>query len=248
MKKLMITFVLSIFLSACQQQTSQDNVIHFVTEATYPPFVYQDANGQVIGLEVDILQAICQEASVECEMKHQAWDSALTGVQLGLAEGIFGGMDKTPERAETLLFTDTTLPSQVGWLLAPAHPFDTDQQLPTGTIGVQAGSLYHQYLMKHNFKNIQIKPYPSIQDALIDLQAKRLDMILADHWVLHLWQKENPTYPLIENNQPGLQLSAGYALAFNQSQNEMVTLFNQALASLKSKGIYQQILNDWESQ
>ena len=236
-----------ILLSACQQDTTNSQTVHFVTEATYPPLVFQNELGEIQGLETEILQAICKQANLTCKISHQSWDSAITGVKMGLVDGIYGGMDKTPTRAKEVLFTETILTNDIGWLIAPHHHFDADTQRPTGTIGVQSGSLYHQYLLHSDLENVSFKVYQSIQDAFLDLQSNRIQMILADFWVLQHWHKKHSAYHLVRNTQSNLQQSAGYAIAFNKEKSQWVETFNQALAIIKKNGQYEAIINQWNT-
>ena len=45
--------------------------IRFLTTADFPPFNYRDADGQLIGFNVDLARAICEDLSIACTI--QAW-------------------------------------------------------------------------------------------------------------------------------------------------------------------------------
>ena len=51
------------------------------TSPDFPPFESLDAEGNVFGIEVEILELICQELGVELEIKQMSFDSVLPGIQ-----------------------------------------------------------------------------------------------------------------------------------------------------------------------
>ena len=60
------------WLSASAAQAADKLIIG--TEAGFAPFAFVDSSGQVVGLEIDMGNAICKRADLECEWNNVPWD------------------------------------------------------------------------------------------------------------------------------------------------------------------------------
>ena len=75
------------------------------TSPDFPPFESLSADGKVEGIEIEIMELICQELGVSLEIKQMDFDSVLPGVQTGKFNVGVSGISVTPEREKNTLFT-----------------------------------------------------------------------------------------------------------------------------------------------
>ena len=71
----------------------------------YPPFEYTDEDGNLVGIDVDILEAIADDQGVEYELKPLDWDAAFSAVENGQADGMIS-VNFTEERELTYDFSE----------------------------------------------------------------------------------------------------------------------------------------------
>ena len=76
------------------------------TNAEFEPYEYHDGDN-VIGIDVDIAQAICDKLGYELEVDDMEFDAILAAVQSGKADFGAAGMTITEDRLESVDFTDT---------------------------------------------------------------------------------------------------------------------------------------------
>ena len=76
------------------------------TNATFEPYEYIQ-NGEVIGLDVDFAKAICDQMGYKLHVEDMEFDAIIPAVQSGKADFGMAGMTVTPERAESINFTDS---------------------------------------------------------------------------------------------------------------------------------------------
>lgn len=74
------------------------------TNATYKPYEYYD-NGRIVGIDVDIMQAVCDILGMELKMEDMNFDAVITSVQTGKAQVGASGLTITPERQKNVSFS-----------------------------------------------------------------------------------------------------------------------------------------------
>ena len=89
---LILTFVLvfsTVFaFTSCQKkgktldEVREAGKLVIATSPDFPPFENLEG-GKVVGIEIEIMELICDELGVELEIAQIAFDAVLTGVQLG---------------------------------------------------------------------------------------------------------------------------------------------------------------------
>ena len=62
--------------------TAVDGVLSMATEATFPPYEYYDGDA-IVGIDVEIAQAIADKLGLELQVTDIAFDSIIPGVQSG---------------------------------------------------------------------------------------------------------------------------------------------------------------------
>ena len=75
------------------------------TEGAYPPFNNLTSDGQLVGFDVDIAKALCEEAKFDCTFVTQDWDGIIPALLANKFDVIIGGMSVTPKRMLTVNFT-----------------------------------------------------------------------------------------------------------------------------------------------
>lgn len=76
------------------------------TNAEFEPYEYHEGDA-IVGIDPDMVQAICDVLGYELEIKDMEFDSILPAVQSGKADFGAAGMTVTEERLKNAAFTDT---------------------------------------------------------------------------------------------------------------------------------------------
>src|SRR3569623_330934 len=50
--------------------------IRFLTTADFPPFNYRDKSGELVGYNVDLARAVCDDLTIACTIQAWPWEQA----------------------------------------------------------------------------------------------------------------------------------------------------------------------------
>ena len=76
------------------------------TEAGYAPFEFLDENGNVVGLDASLAQALADDLGVELDIQNIAFDSVVAEVQAGNADMAIAGLTPNAERKQSVDMSD----------------------------------------------------------------------------------------------------------------------------------------------
>lgn len=219
--------------------------IRFAMEATYPPFEFMNAQGQIEGFDADLAKALCEVIPANCTFTNQPWVSLIPSLTLGKYDALISSLNITADRAKQVAFTDPYyFPSATLVALTNHNLALTTEGLKGKTIGVQAGATPEPYL-RHTFPEAHIKTYNSIIEAFLDLKAGRLDGVIADTPIVNNWKKNQIDGIYTVVGQPitdAEYFGQGFAIAVRKDNVELVTALNKALATLKTNGTYDKLV------
>lgn len=247
--KLLAAVMTAATLSACggnQNETStatddSQKTLRIVTESNFKPFSYVDNQGQLVGFEIDLVNALCQEMKAKCEINSQDWDSLIPSLQTNKADAIIAGMSVTPERSQTVDFTDAYFDNTLV-LVGKKGVAATINDVANKTVGVQQATVSAEYLAKNQPK-ASIKTYDKQDNVYLDLNAGRIDFMLSDIVPASDWLKTDVGQNFEVKGEP-IDIGDKIAIAVRKD-DALKADFNTALAALKTNGKYQAILGQY---
>lgn len=82
-----------------------NGVLTVATNATFEPYEYVE-NEEVVGIDIDLAQAICDKLGMELKVDNIEFDAIINAVQSGKADVGVAGLTITEDRLESIDFTD----------------------------------------------------------------------------------------------------------------------------------------------
>jgi polar amino acid transport system substrate-binding protein len=186
MKKLAIILAASAVAAIGFAASASARELRVGSECTYPPFNYKDASGNLQGFDVDVAREVGKRVGAKISFVCQPFDSLIPGLLAGKFDMIAASLSITEEREKSIAFSVPYRSSTARFVGAEgtaAVPFTKDgKPNPDGVkgkaIGLQRSSTYETY-MREKFPGADILLYDTVDNMLLDLTSKRIDLVFA---------------------------------------------------------------------
>ncbi|MHB0775891.1 ABC transporter substrate-binding protein [Halomonas sp. WWR20] len=245
MKKLLSITLLGAAILAGGAQ-AQDS-LRIGVDVPYEPMEYRTPEGELTGFDIELGNALCAEIGAECEWVVQAWDGIIPGLMARKYNAIMSSMTINEERRQTVLFSDPYFSPPSAWFVPTDSAIEAPykETLEGKTIGVQRGTLQDNYVTDMFGDVADISRYTTADDLVLDMDSGRVDIAFLDFPVgkSTLLDSQQGNYKTVGSmiTEPKKYFGEGFGIAFRKRDQELAEKFNQALATLKDNGTYDEI-------
>ena len=227
----LVSVLLGIILLACPASASsgaKDKLI-MATNAEFPPYEYYDGS-EIVGIDVEIAQAIAEELDMELQIEDMAFDAIITAVTSGKADFGAAGLTVTEDRLKSVDFSDTYTKSAQVIIVKEDSPIATPEDLVGKKIGVQLGTTGDIY--SADIEDAKIERYNKGFEAVQSLLSDKIDAVIIDQEPAAVFVSQDPGLKLTDEEFTEEE----YALAIAKDNKELLEKVNTALAGLKKSG------------
>ena len=213
------------------------------TNPEFPPFESIGDSGEVVGIDIDIINAIGEKIGMTVTIESMDFDALIPSLGSGKINAAIAGMTNTEERRKSVLFTDPYFQASQKIIVKEGSPIAAEADLAGKHIGVQLGTTGDLYVTE-KFADATIDRYNKGIDAVQDLVNGKLDAVVID---------EAPAGVFV-NQAPGLVILADrlsdevYSIALPLGQDDLCAKMNEALAALKADGTLDKIIASYQSE
>ncbi|MDW9895144.1 transporter substrate-binding domain-containing protein [Sinorhizobium meliloti] len=242
MKKLMIALAVAVLASGGASAADLGGKLLKVgSDTTSPPMESVDpATGQIVGFDIDVVNAICAKINCQAEFVTTGWDGIFAALDQGNFDLVASGVSITEERKKAMDFSDPYIVNSQAVLMRvedqgvsledfkskgkklSAQANTTDAQVAEGVVG------------KEN-----VVAYDSFSAAIIALKNKDVDGVVINGANAAAYEREFVGELVVairdlESDPLGLVFRKGDA---------NVAAFNEGLKMIRDDGTLDQLVN-----
>jgi len=219
--------------------------IRVATDATYPPFELLDANKNLIGYDIDLMNEICTLAKCTADIKSTAWDGIFPALQKGDYDAVISGVTITAERDKTMDFSDSYI--EVGQVLlvrADEDRIKSVDDMADKSVAVQKGTTNDEAAsaFQKEGKIKDVKRFPTFDLAVRSLLNKDVDAVLIDNTSASGYMGTNPDKLKVTGEKI---TSEGLGIVVREGDKELQGAFNAALKVLRENGTMERLYQKW---
>ena len=211
------------------------------TSPDFPPYEYLDDNGNIVGIEPEIMQLIADKLGLELVLDAMDFDSALLAVQQGKSDIVMSGCTVTEDRKLVMNFTDSyTTAKQV--IVVPEGSEITLDTLGDYTIGTQRGTTGFIYT-SDDYGEDHVIGYDTYTLVFQALQNGQVDCVVLDDAVGVAYVAEIPGLQILDTEY----VTEDYAFGVDKNNTALTEAVNAALNELMADGTVQSIIDSYIS-
>lgn len=195
---------------------------------------------ELIGFEVDIVNALAEQMGRKPVYVNNAWDNLIPGLNRKLYDISINGLEVTPEHKEVVNFSITYYKT---FLQLAVRKDENSIKTIADCKGKKAGTLKESYAQEllEEVGGIDVRTYSVEANTYEDLANGRLDAAFFDHPIALYSAGFNPEIKFV--GPPVGELE--YAIAIRKEDKELLKEVNQALVVLRDSGKLREIYDRW---
>lgn len=225
-----------------EEETTEKEVYTVATDNGYVPFEFIDEEtGELVGFDIDLMNALAEEAGIEIEYETLEFDGIVAGISSGRFDIAIAGMTITEERQESIDFTQPYY--EAGLILAVRDDNEEIQSIEDvdgKVVATRTGSTSETYLKEHT--DAIPEAFPQIIEGYQNVLAGRADAVLYDlpNVLFYSEQEAEGRLKTVGEKLTGEE----YGIAFPKG-SELRDVIDEALTTLKENGTYDDIYEKW---
>lgn len=215
-----------------------------VTDTAFAPFEYQDEKGKLLGIDMDLLEAIANDQGFKYEVKALGFDASLQALEAGQADGMIAGMSITDDRKKKFDFSESYYNVPVTIAVKADSDIKSIEDIKGKQVAVKKGTTGATYAES-------IKDQYSLKLTVYDDSPNMYQAIVAGTEVACFEDYPVMAYAIKANSNLKLKvvesvkaMETPYGFAVKKGQNaELIEKFNAGLANIKKNGVFDEIIN-----
>ena len=217
------------------------------TNAAFPPYEMTDDNGNYVGIDIEVAQAIADKLGLELQVDDMDFDAALLAAQSGKSDMVMAGVTVTEER-QTVMDFSNTYATGIQVVIVPEDSDIASIDDMTGKmIGVQRGTTGDLYCSASvedgGFGEENVTPYDNGLTAVQALMNGQVDCVVIDNAPAQEFVAANPGLKILDTEYANEE----YAIGVAKGNTQLLDAINTAIAELKADGTIQSILDKYIS-
>ncbi len=211
------------------------------TDAAYAPFESQNEKGEIVGFDIEVVQAVAKKAGIEVKFVNTPWEGIFNALGQGDRDMIVSAVTITAERKGTMDFSDPYFDAQQLIAVKQTSRIAKFTDLKKLKVGVQTGTTGDEAVTKLLGKtSTAIKRFESTPLALKELESGGVDAVVADNGVVVHYVANNPggKFKMVADKD---FVPEQYGIALKKGNTELQAKLNKGLADIRADGSYDAI-------
>ena len=233
----------AVVFSACTKK-STDKVFVIATDTTFAPFEFQNAQGEYVGIDIELLAAIAENQGFAYNLEPLGFSAAVAALESSQADGVIAGMSITDARKEKYNFSAPYYDSGVVMAIRAGDNVtksynDLRGKRVAAKTGTEGATFAEGIMAQYGFNLVYFDESPFMYE---EVKAGNSVACFEDYPVMGYGISQGNGLKMVTEMERGS--SYGFAVLKGKNQ-DLLEMFDQGLINLKADGTYQAILDKY---
>jgi len=224
--------------AAEEEKTAEGGTLIMGTNATFPPYEYYEGD-EIVGIDVEIAQAIGEKLGMEVTVEDMEFDALIPALASNKVDIVAAGMTVTPERQESVNFTDTYATAAQVIIVKQGSDIASSEDLNGKILGVQMGTTGDS--LASEIEGAQVERFNKYFEAIQSVLQGKIDAVIIDSAPAKAFAEKDENLVILDEALS----SEDYAMAINKDNTELLDKVNAAIAELDEEGTLDEIVNKY---
>ncbi len=213
-------------------------------DATFAPMGFTDEEGNIVGFDIDLAQAVAKNLGVSVKFQPIDWDAKEMELSEKKIDLIWNGMSATPERKESMNLSDAYLNNSIVIMTVAGSDIKTKEDLAGKKVGTQVESAALEVIEADACAETfaDLVQYGSYDEAIMDLEIGRVDAVVIDKVVGKYKSAAAPNKYAFAEEDFGEDL---YAIGMRKGDDALTAKINEAMKAVIESGEATTISEEW---
>ena len=245
-----MALIMVVGVTACGSSDSgsgdSGEVYTVATEPTFPPFDTTDEDNNIVGFDMDLMNAIAEDQGFSVEFVSYNFDGLIPALQSGNADIVAAGMWASDERKAEVDFSETYFDSGVVLAVADDNNIinSVDDLTSDMKVAYQVGtsSMDVAQQLEEEGKIAEAVGFDKVNDAVQAVHTKSVDALLNDKPVTLEYMNQQPDIIKIVGENVTTE---SYGIAVKKGNTELLDKINAGLKNVQEDGTFDELLEKW---
>ena len=235
--------VLMMSVSGAQAQ-GRDLVV--ASSATYAPFAFENKDKQIVGFDIDIVNAIAKQQNMKLRIVNTPFTSIFASLNNGDVDFVISGVTINEKRKQSFDFSAPYFDARQLIAVPKDSTVKSLQDLKDKKVSVVSGSTADDVMSREVGKSsTNIRRFESTPLIISELAAGGVDAAIGDNGVIAYRVSQVPALKTVED--PNFPVEH-FGIVVRKGDKALQDKINAGLASIRADGSYNVIYKKWFNQ
>jgi len=222
---------------------AQPRELVVASSATYAPFAFENKDKQIVGFDIDIINAIAKQQGLKIKIVNTPWSGIFAALNNGDVDLVISGVTINDKRKQSYDFSPPYFIAHQLIAVPKNSTATTLKSLAGKKIAVVNASTADDVASREFGKtNPNIRRFESTPLIISELAGGGVDAAIGDNGVIAYRVSQNPELKTVED--PSFP-DEGFGIVVKKGDKAMQDKLTAGLAAIRADGSYAQIYKKW---